>query len=960
MAKKSLPRVRKTSFCPRCGKRFPNETRVLQHMNQPSSACSAPLNDIPPPTVPQPLSSQAMRTIKPPYACQASPSEAVGDIQMDFYDMPYDDRMDLQVDDVPYDDRDLDLQHSPSGPGTPSAGKVEYFPGASQCYPGGRTFMDNFFSDEHGELREDNLFYPFASQQDWQVASWLLRSRLSMAAIDSFLSLDLIKELPLSFRTARELRLRAELLPSGPRWHSQAIRPQHPTKRSVTLFYRDPIECVQSLLSHPFFESHIEFIPRKVWSTAAQLSRVYDEWLTGEHAWNLQASSSPFDLDELPEGGTLLGIVLSSDKTNISVMSGNRMAHPLLLSLANIATDIRSKGSLHGHLLLALLPVPSFIHKKSRIRSLLSDRLFHRCLDLILTPLKIAATVGVMMNDPHGNLRYCYTPLVGALCSRADPDDLPGFLKVAKSFGLNGVHEPFWRDWPLSDPAQFLKVEPLHHFFRMSWDHDIQWCITVVGDDEIDFRFNLLQTPVGYRSFADGISKLKQVTGRDHRSIQRYILCVVAGAAPPRFIAAIRALLDFRYLAQMPVFDEQALAKLNAALAAFHADKHAILAAGGRSEHFRIPKLELMQHVAPSIRTSGAPMQWSADITEHAHVTEVKNPARAGNNQNYYAQIARHLDRSDKCFRFDLATNIASSHDPHPDNGGDPTDEDHEPDDEKSHNLLYHSPIRKIVDYFKIADALANGISHNAPHPARTFASSTTAIHLATKPHRRMTVDEAATLFDLPDLLSAIRDCFDRCANGIDHDISGRRRASSNYSLPSNKIQIWTKVRVQVRNYHNSEMVEPAQTMNVAPPSQEHPRGLYDCAVFSPGAESDWPSQGLNGHMIAQLRLVFRMLGTDQFLTYVQRFHVIPPAGHTTDATSSGLHVLKRAMRSNGERIGDVLPLSHIRSPVHLIPRFGKTANPRLTTHTSHEFSTEFWLNRYWNKHIYYCLSLCA
>ncbi|KAI5994988.1 hypothetical protein EDD15DRAFT_2365877 [Pisolithus albus] len=105
-------------------------------MNQPSSACSAPLNDIPPPTVPQPLSSQAMRMIKPPYARQASPSEAVGDIQMDFYDMPYDDRMDLQVDDVPYDDWDLDLQHSPSGPGTPSAGKVEYFPGTSQCYPG--------------------------------------------------------------------------------------------------------------------------------------------------------------------------------------------------------------------------------------------------------------------------------------------------------------------------------------------------------------------------------------------------------------------------------------------------------------------------------------------------------------------------------------------------------------------------------------------------------------------------------------------------------------------------------------------------------------------------------------------------------------------------------------------------------------------------------------------------------
>lgn len=108
-----------------------------------------------------------------------------------------------------------------------------------------------------------------------------------------------------------------------------------------------------------------------------------------------------------------------------------------------------------------------------------------------------------------------------------------------------------------------------------------------------------------------------------------------------------------------------------------------------------------------------------------------------------------------------------------------------------------------------------------------------------------------------------------------------------------------------------------------------------------------------------QLRLVFRVLGTDQFLAYVQRFHVTPPVGHTTDAAAAGLHVLKHAIR-NGERVGDVVPLSHLRSPVHLIPRFGKSANPRLTPHSSYELSTEFWLNRFWNKEIYYALSLCT
>ncbi|KAI6020926.1 hypothetical protein BKA83DRAFT_4126818 [Pisolithus microcarpus] len=786
-------------------------------------------------------------------ACQGSP-EAISGMQVDFNDLSYDDRLDTQVDGILYDTQELDLQ-DPPGPSTTSSRNDKYFPGASQSYPSRRTFMDQFFSDQYGKLHKENLFYLFASQEDWQIALWLLHSHLSMAAIDSFLSLNLlttyiqIKQLPLSFQTARELHHRAELLPSGPHWHSQATCPQHLTKRSITLFYRDPIKCLQSLLSHPYFEHHTEFVPRKVWSTTAKLLCGYDEWLMGDHK-------------ELPEGATLLGIILSSDKTNISVMSSNRMAHPLLISLANITTDIHSKGSLHGHLLLALLPIPSFIHKTSCVCSLLSNRLFHFCLDLVLKPLKIAASISVMMNDPSGNVQYCYMPLVGyitntpeqsllactgpkvspmstatykefgndklhdprtakhtlnlirVLCTRADPDDIPSFLKVAKSCRLNGVHEPFWRDWPLSDPAQFLKVEPLHHFFRMSWDHNIQWCITVVGEHEINYRFNLLQTPVGYHSFTDGISKLKQVTGHDHRSIQHW----------PSLM--------------------------------FHTHKDAILAAGGHTEHFQIPKLEFMQHVMPSICALGAPMQWSTDITKHAHVTEIKNPARAGNNQNYYAQIARHLDHSDKCFRFDLATGIVSFNNSYPDdddNDNDLADEDHEPDDKKSHTIFYHSPMWKIVDYFNIAGVLSDETS---PHP--------------------------------------------KC----------RRHASLNCGLPSDKIQIWTKVCIQVRNYHNPGMVKPAQTMNIAPPSQEHPCGLYNSAVFSLSAESDWPAWGLNGHMIVQLRLVFRMLGTDQFLTYVQRFHVTPPTGLRMDAAATGLHILKRAQRNNGERIGDRMSIT--------------------------------------------------
>ena len=56
-------------------------------------------------------------------------------------------------------------------------------------------------------------------------------------------------------------------------------------------------------------------------------------------------------------------------------MTGNHMTHPLLISLTNIDASVRSKTSLHGYLLLGLLPIAKFLHKNSCIRSLMQDRL---------------------------------------------------------------------------------------------------------------------------------------------------------------------------------------------------------------------------------------------------------------------------------------------------------------------------------------------------------------------------------------------------------------------------------------------------------------------------------------------------------------------------------------------------------------------------------------------------------
>lgn len=161
-------------------------------MNQPSSACGTLLNDSiaiaqnrPTVQLPNHPSNDRFHNHQP-FATRTPSREAtIPDEQMGGLDLPLDHQMD--VDDMPLGDEQRNVP-------TPDTATLENFPGASLSYPGGKTFMDEFFADQHGALRNDNLFYPFASQQDWQIASWLLRSRLSMAAIDAFLALDLVSE----------------------------------------------------------------------------------------------------------------------------------------------------------------------------------------------------------------------------------------------------------------------------------------------------------------------------------------------------------------------------------------------------------------------------------------------------------------------------------------------------------------------------------------------------------------------------------------------------------------------------------------------------------------------------------------------------------------------------------------------------------------------------------------------
>ena len=131
-------------------------------------------------------------------------------------------------------------------------------------------------------------------------------------------------------------------------------------------------------------------------------------------------------------------------------MTGGCQAHPLLLSLAGLDMCFWMKASNHAFLLIALLPIPKFIHKNQKTCGVLGDCLKHKCLDFIVEPLKIAAQISIMMSDPVGNLKYCFTPLAAYIVDMPESMMLAGVvgktlsvtMAYYKQFGDPVQHEP--------------------------------------------------------------------------------------------------------------------------------------------------------------------------------------------------------------------------------------------------------------------------------------------------------------------------------------------------------------------------------------------------------------------------------------------------------------------------------------------------------------------------------------
>ena len=240
------------------------------------------------------------------------------------------------------------------------------------------------------------------------------------------------------------------------------------------------------------------------------------------------------------------------------------------------------------------------------------------------------------------------------LCQQINPWRLQEFLAEAKKHNLSGVQLPFWRNWRFSNPSIFLIGELLHYGHKLFFDHPFKWCKVLLGHNEIDVRYRIQHKRVSVRHF-NRVSHVSQMTGREHRDLQRTIVPTIAGLADPDFVRAIRAIVDFLYRAQAATFTPSSIRAMEESLQEFHSFKGAILRAGarrGKSKeifHFEILKLELLQSFGRSIHNSGSLIPYTADVSERLLITHCKDLFTRTNRQRsgFTRQIVLLLDREE-------------------------------------------------------------------------------------------------------------------------------------------------------------------------------------------------------------------------------------------------------------------------------------------------------------------------
>ncbi|QRW03803.1 hypothetical protein RhiLY_02802 [Ceratobasidium sp. AG-Ba] len=481
-------------------------------------------------------------------------------------------------------------------------------------------------------------------------------------------------------------------LPHGPDWSMLEIRLDEAIgpfrqKQPSYLFMRSVIATFRDLMANPAFRDNMQYAPRRDWTAEDMKCRVYGETCSGNWWWTMQ--------EQLQDKfGTIVPLIISHDRTSLSVMTGGHQAYPVYLTLGNIDKSLRRKLTSRATALLAYLPTDKFSYVVDKeMRSRLKRELTHRAMEALFHELHTASAEGVETLCADGRYRRAY-PTVAALtldnedqvlgagvtpsgCPKcittyknrgsgklaparkhfdtlcamhAALEDKPGARQAAKALELEPIW-PWWANMPNLDFAGCLMPDILHQLHQGMLRHLLKWTYKATGKAEVDRYFVAMPIAEGMRHFRQGVSGVQQWSGRESKEVEKQLLPVIASLDfqgwDHGFVRLSRALLDFIYRAQASRMTEDEIVRLEKTLVEIHKFKPVLkdMAVFKTDSRFnKIAKLHMLSHWPGDTRQMGTADGFSTETPEHSHI-ESKRAWRASNKVCPTPQMIRFIQR---------------------------------------------------------------------------------------------------------------------------------------------------------------------------------------------------------------------------------------------------------------------------------------------------------------------------
>ncbi|KAF8801739.1 hypothetical protein BYT27DRAFT_7226659 [Phlegmacium glaucopus] len=350
------------------------------------------------------------------------------------------------------------------------------------------------------------------------------------------------------------------------------------------VWYHDPA-------ANPDFDEEFDYKPFRTYN--AEEGHEYKDFMSGNWAWE---QADIILEDPATHGSMFVPIILGSDKTTVSVATGQNEYYPLYMSIGNIKNNVR-RAHQNSVILIGFLSIPKTTRQSSNTTLFrkFHCQLFHSSLSAILQPLCAGMTMPEVLQCPDRH--FCCTifglgpyiadypeqVLLGCIvqnwcpCCTAHHSNLDGEAgQQSKAhylwddYGIVGNIIPFMDSFPRADINQLLSPDLLHQVIKGGFkDHLITW----VGEyldlehgstkakeimDDIDFlscahyltshaRIALAPSFPGLCCFLQG-QNFKQWTGDDSKALMKVYINAIEGHVPQDMVRTLVAYLDFFYL----------------------------------------------------------------------------------------------------------------------------------------------------------------------------------------------------------------------------------------------------------------------------------------------------------------------------------------------------------------------------------------------------------------------------